>query len=362
SNGTFKNGIDIKSWPAGDYYCILDVGDGDYYQRVTSILSISPNADAYLEKVMAETLNFFETNAFIRASGDVKEYMGVEYEWNALPFSAMYSYTHDDKFKWDSKFLSGADGKTYPQRCKEMVFHKSGDVTVDMKTTEQFIKEADFGGPAEKTISRYLLSAASAGVDPRSYGKYEINLVNALISFAYEGNDIKNDLKLDANGALNIGAIISGVRDPLSSAFLVLGAEVANATEAEGYTNELKVAAMKNIALKEKPTLTGEVISDFYSMGMFPLYFLEDDASCKESARQTLDIFKADILSAIAGSGRLGAPFSTAQMIEYLTMDGYSYKDFCTDEKWQRNGVSLGAEHMSAYGYSEGVGKGSGYN
>ncbi|MEG2149542.1 MAG: S-layer homology domain-containing protein, partial [Clostridiales bacterium] len=340
--------IDVKTWSEGKYYCVLELGtkendDGKYFKRSVSTFTIHPNKDAYLEDMMAQTLDYFKTKVFVNPSD--KKYKGVDNPWNALAFSALKSYTHDAKFNWDSEFLKAEDGTTFCDYAKTNVFKDTQGV--EITTTEQYINSlvVNHNQPAEKDLSRIILSTACSDGDPREYGKYKINLIKALASCAYIGHDITGDLLLDKDGALDIGMAMGNTKDPLSASYVALGLEVANATEAEGYTPALKQAIMKRIANPDN-IVTGEglfdfAISDFYSMSLFPLYFIQDDAAYKENAVKAIEGYNKYLHKAIAGKGDISSPFSVSQAIEVLTQEGFSYDDLCEGEVWQRNGISM---------------------
>ena len=300
---------------AGTYWVAAEIGESRAYQEVT----VYADAKAYAEAALTDLVNWYKTEGFQKGDSYVglsdSTGAGTGIDWEAYIFGAL-------GYKADDEALVDADGKTYLD-MKDAYFAGLSE--------EELLKTVGMA-PPPKELSRNILGITALGGDPRNIG--DKNLVKALISLAYEDNDIEGGkLKLDENGALYIrGSEV----DILCESYLLLGLEVTNATAEEGYTEELRAAGLKAIQnyWGEADMSESKNMSDYYIMSMYPLVFMKDVNGMDGVADQLLADFRTNYASVIANGSKMNI-FSVGVATSALVSSGLDFETYTTDKAWK---------------------------
>lgn len=244
----------VSGLAAGEYWVAIQLGNDDPFYRYkpfTVYATVGEYVEASLDKMIAyyETKGLWQNDTYVGLS--TWEDTGTD--WMAWIFPNDGHTLADD-------FLSGADGKTYLDALEGILTYRE---TNELENSS-------------KDYFRCVAALSAVGENPRDFNGR--NLVVNLLDCAYQDD---GTLKLDENGALVIEP------DILAVSYLLLGAELAGATEAEGYTDALKEAGIKAILPTVETSVNAETTdviasADFLAMMSYPLYFLQDDETYGE--------------------------------------------------------------------------------
>lgn len=195
---------------------------------------------------------------------------------------------------------------------------------------------------------REIAAFCATGADPRDPfpgQPYSPNYLSAYIVKAYEPASIgwhedgspdlsKAVLRLNDEGALHFAP------DVLFTSYFLLALEIANASEAEGYTEELKEAALKSILPYARryvgddfdPTEgAGGFGVDTTAMAMLPLCFLRDDETYGKEISAILDKY-LPATAAILHDDDYAINVNTfAVLLNTLVCAGYTAQDLEND-------------------------------
>ncbi len=322
--------------PAGEYWLAVQVGTGETASYRYRTFTVYPGVKECVKAALDKMISYYQTKGFVRNG----TYVGLSVwddtgtDWKAWILSN-YGHTVSDSL------LAGADGRTYLDDLNELL------ARYEQEGREHSAKD-DF---------RFVCALCATGADPRNFnGK---NLIPGLLSHAYNED---GSLKLDENGAL------MGEVDILSVSYLMLGAEIAAATEAEGYTDALKKAGIKAILPMVERSVNAQsaaeiTSTDWLAMMSYPFYFLQGDG--EYGARITDAIGKMAAMTAAyqyangglasgwpgSSSGGSFDPVispddyavntnSMAVMLNALALFGTTAEDL-EDEVWQENWGTL---------------------
>lgn len=271
---------------AGDYWLAIQLGSDDPFYRYESF-TVYADAAAYIKAALDRMVGYYGTKGFLSADGT---YVGLSLwddtgiDWKAWMFPN-YGYT------LESELLAGADGKTYLDGLEARLSY--------LETNE--LEES------AKGYYRYVAALTALGEDPRDFNGR--NLVVALLNCAYNDD---GTLCLDENGALDV------TPDILATSYLLLGAEIAGATEAEGYTQALQEAGIKailpTVETSVNATSTDDIAStDWLAMQSYPLYFLQDNETYGERITTAIGKMAAMVSSNQFANGGLSMSWPGAQ-------------------------------------------------
>ncbi|MDO4542252.1 MAG: S-layer homology domain-containing protein [Bacillota bacterium] len=333
-NQTNAKEVPLGSLKAGNYWLGVEVGESRMYEPVTVYATAKEYAQAALDNVV----EWYGQTGFINAKG---EYLGLSadtgnstgIDWEAYIFGAL-GYTAD------SDLLVSTEGKTYLDMKAEQF--------KDMTQAELIAN--DGSAPASKVLGRQILGIAGIGGDPRNIGGK--NLVEALISLAYVDNDIAGgELNLDEDGTLRVRLADN---DTIAEGYFLLALEVVNATPEEGYTEELRAAGLKTIKKYwGSAGLDGTVpeggfpwdsnsatsLSDYYSMSLYPLCFMNDVEGMEGEAEKMLANFVSQYKDVVDNGSTMNA-FTTAVAVMALHTAGVTLDEFTGEAYTDANGRS----------------------
>lgn len=308
---------------AGKYYVAVELGDSRQYYPVT----IYSDAKTYAKATIDNLVKWYgETGLKV---GD--DYVGLAREqdtgtdWEAYIFGAL-------GYKADDPLLTNTEGKTYLDMKAEKFANMS----------EEDLVKNDGSAPAAKILSRQILGIAGLGGDPRDVGGKD--LIKALISLAYKDYDIAGgELNLDEKGGLKVRIADN---DTIAEGYFLLALEVCNATPEEGYTEEVRAAGLRTIINAwGNATVTGEasgdfsgngskILSDYYSMTLYPLYFMNDVEGMEGEANKLLENFAKNYQQVIKNGSKMNV-FSVAVATSALATGGLTFDEYTTDAGWQ---------------------------
>ncbi len=288
---------------AGDYWLAIQLGSDDPFYRYESF-TVYADASAYIKAALDRMVGYYGTKGFLSADGT---YVGLSLwsdtgtDWKAWMFPN-YGYT------LESELLAGVDGKTYVDGLEARLSY--------LETNE--LEES------AKGYYRYVAALTALGQDPRDFNGR--NLVVALLNCAYNDD---GTLCLDENGALDV------TPDILATSYLLLGAEIAGATEAEGYTQALQEAGIKailpTVETSVNATSTDDIAStDWLAMQSYPLYFLQDNETYGERITTAIGKMAAMVSGNQFANGGLSMSWPGAQS-EGSFDDPLSADDYATN-------------------------------
>ncbi len=318
--------VPVGRLEAGQFWLAAEVGDSRMYQPFTMYATAREYAEGIRDLMINwyRTIGFYNGETYVGLSADSGNGSGID--WEAYIFGAL-GYEADDPL------LTSADGKTYL------------DYLAENNTTPTTYPIPNQGAvPAAKPYARMVLGITGIGGDPRHVGVN--NMVRDLISIAYEDGDIEGGkLRLDEDGSLHVRVADS---DTIAEGYLLLALEVANATPAEGYTEELRQAGLKTMIKTDEAALSGaggdefsgftngKNISDFYTMTLFAAEFLNDVEGMEGEAKRLLDRFEAYYASVVANPENEMNLNSIAMATTAIVGNGVDFETYTTDPKWQR--------------------------
>ncbi|ACV62811.1 hypothetical protein Dtox_1975 [Desulfofarcimen acetoxidans DSM 771] len=268
-------GFLVQDLPAGSYWLAIQLGTDNpsYSYRA---FTVYPGVKEYVKASLDKMISWYQTKIFVKDG----IYVGLSErrdgtDWDAWIFPN-YGYAVTDPL------LAGADGKTY------------------LDGLEAALKSRDAGGTlnSPKDDFRYVAALCAVGADPRNFNGR--NLVAELIGHAYNAD---GTLKLGKDGVLDLKI------DILTVSYLLLGAEIAGATEAEGYTDALKKAGIKAIlptvemSVDERSDISMISSSDWLAMQSYPLYFLQDDLEYGDRIRDAVGKMAAMVSTHLYANG-----------------------------------------------------------
>lgn len=329
--------VPTKDLAAGQYYVAVETGESRAYQPFT----IYATAREYAEAAQKLFVKWYQTKGFV-SSG---EYVGLSQDsgngtgidWEAYIFGAM-GYSADDRLL------------TTPPNKGNKTYLDLKATNFSRMTEEQLVQNQG-SAPAAKILGRQILGIAGLGGDPRDIGGKD--LVKALISLAYKDHDIEGgELNLDEDGSLHVRVADN---DTICEGYFLLALEVCNATPEEGYTEEIRAAGLKtlknacgSVVVEEGSdgedgdfTSTGHhALSDYYSMSLYPLCFLNDVKGMEGEAQKILDQFKKNYQTVIKNGSKMNV-FSIAVAHSALAAGGLTFEEYATDPAWtDANGQS----------------------
>lgn len=313
--------ISLDDLEAGNYWVVVEVGESRAYRPVTVYATAREYAEAARERFVNwyQTKGFYSGENYLGLSAQTGNGTGID--WEAYIFGAM-------GYEADSELLASSDGKTYLDMKEE---HFSSMAEEDLVKNEG-------SAPAAKILGRQILGIAGLGGDPRNIGGK--NLVEAMISLAYKDHDIEGgELNLDADGGLHIRV---AENDTICECYFLLALEVCNATEEEGYTEEVRAAGLKAIRNYWGSVDFSEytALGDFYSMSLFAHSFLNDVEGMEGEAQKMLDQFRENYKTVIKNGSTMNV-FSIAVAHTTLAASGLSFEEYTTDPAWtDANGQS----------------------
>lgn len=318
--------LPINDLPAGSYWIAAEIGDSRQYAEFTMYASARDYAEATLDKMVKwyQKTGFYKDGEYLGLAGDTNNGTGID--WEAYAFGAL-GYAND------STLLRSADRNTY----LDNKYYGGRDATV-----ESLAERSNYGDYPAKRLARTILGITGIGGDPRTIAN--ASYVEALISLAYKDHDIASgELILDEDGCFDFM-----LADTIEYGYLLLALEVVNATPEEGYTEEMRAAGLKTLkrmsdsidyATSESGFGKG-TISDYYSMTMFPLEFMNDVEGMEGVARELLDEYVKEYATIAAQGSNCNSP-TISMATTMLVSAGVTLEEFATDEKWLgANGVS----------------------
>ena len=323
-NTTKAQEIKLKAnLKAGHYWVAAEMGNSRQYYPVT----IYSDARTYAKTTIDNLVKWYTEKGFKTEDG--KYYYGLSREvdtgtdWEAYIFGAL-------GYKADDPILVA--GKTYLDMKAEKF----------AKMSEASLVENDGAAPAAKVLARQILGIAGLGGDPRDVGGKD--LIKALISLAYKDYDIAGgELNLDEKGGLKVRLADN---DTIAEGYFLLALEVCNATPEEGYTEEVRAAGLRTILNAwGDADVTGEgssdfntngstYISDYYSMTLYPLYFMNDVEGMEGEANKLLENFAKNYQQVVKNGSKMNV-FSVAVATSALATGGLTLEEYTTDAGWQ---------------------------
>ncbi|ACV62813.1 hypothetical protein Dtox_1977 [Desulfofarcimen acetoxidans DSM 771] len=268
-------GFLVQDLPAGSYWLAIQLGTDNpsYSYRA---FTVYPGVKEYVKASLDKMISWYQTKKFIKNG----IYMGLsDYrdgtDWDAWIFPN-YGYAVTDPL------LAGADGKTYLDGLETALKSRAASGMLN----------------SPKDDFRYVAALCAVGADPRNFNGR--NLVAELIGHAYNTD---GTLKLGKDGVLDIKP------DILATSYFLLGAEIAGATEAEGYTDALKKAGIKAIlptvemSVDEGSDISMIASSDWLAMQSYPLYFLQDDPEYGDRIRDAVGKMAAMVSTHLYANG-----------------------------------------------------------
>lgn len=367
---------------AGQYWVAVQAGEGDHAYYLYQPFTVYEDAKAYTKASLDKLIEFYATSD---SEGDyfwgpmpgplggyysgLAHFKDTDTDWEAWIFPTLgESYTYRSStgsnqtlaMTLTGSFLSGKMGKK--------------DVNYFANVVEPNLKK-QLSKLSSKDCFRAIAAITALGGDPRNFDNTGSSATNT-------GYDIVNDrligIYFDKNGKLytdpKTGALITGGLGVLGASYWLLALEIANATPEEGYTKEVKVAAVKALLpiLEQSVNATSskDILStDYLTMMALPLYFLKDDEDVKDEYGERLStaLDKMDdlvIKYSYANGGLLmswpdviseddpdaeaptpvtayaGNTNSMAVTLNALAFGGVTASDF-DDPRWQKEGGNL---------------------
>lgn len=301
----------------GSYWIGVEVDESRMYREFTLYATAREYAEAAQKKLVDwyAKEGFVKGNQYLGLSSDTGNGTGID--WEAYIFGAM-GYSAEDPILASSPNLGS---KSY----LDLYNGAYKNATPEKLTANQG------SAPASKILGRTILGIAGMGGDPRNVGG--ANLVEAMASLAYENHDVSGGkLVLDEDGGLHVRIADS---DYIAESYFLLALEITNATPEEGYTEEVRAAGLKTIlnAYGDLDLSESDQISDYYSMSLFALPYMNDVKGMEGEARKLLDQFKKNY-AAVVKNGSMNNAFTIAMATTTLVSSGVTFEEYTTDDAW----------------------------
>ena len=346
-------GFQVESLAPGTYYigCKLVSGESVTYQYRPFI--VFPTAKEYVkaaldlmitEAYMKDNTGYFydEQGVYQGLGGNTYSDTGVD--WECWIFSSLGDdYKTEDgqiiDMSIDGAFLSSESNKTYLDYLEDQL---------------EYTEDNGFGY-SNKDLFRYTTALSACGADPRNFNKR--NFIRMMIDRCYYDDGTPRIMK---SGRL----APEGVIDSMSISYLILALEISGASSEEGYTDEIRKAALESILYYTKPKYdaNGNVTTgtDGYAMTLLPLQFFKDidEERVLNRFEEFSSILRQYYLSANAAVSYTTTTDSSSEeykannmntaavMLNALVSTGLKPDDL-EDEMWQRRYGSFLTTFMS---------------
>lgn len=262
-------GFQVESLVPGTYYigCSLKHGNNKQYgyRRFTVYQTANEYVKAALDLMITEayakegTGYFYDDQGVYQGlGGDTNSDTGID--WECWIFSSLGDeYKTEDgriiDMSINGGFLSSESKKTY----------------LDYLESQLEYTESNGFGFSNKDLFRYTAALCACGADPRSLNGR--NFIKMMIDRCYYDDGTPRIMK---SGRL----APEGVIDSMSISYLILALEISNASSEEGYTDEIRQAALESILYYTKPKYDSDgnatIGTDAYAMTLLPLQFLKN--------------------------------------------------------------------------------------